>query len=134
MLCNKYKEIILYLFFGFWTFFISVISFGLFDLYFQINELIANILSWFIAVLFAYFTNRKWVFNNANSNKTNLIKQCVNFYLGRIATLLIEEGILLICITILKFSSITTKSFSQVIVILLNYFISKLWIFRRRES
>ena len=59
---NNFKELVLYTIFGNITFVISIVSYALFNLCFGSNELIANVLSWMFAVLFSYFTNKKWVF------------------------------------------------------------------------
>ena len=64
---KKHKEMLLYLFFGGLTFVISVITYAFFNVSLGMNELVANIFSWILAVLFAFFTNRIWVFDG----KTN---------------------------------------------------------------
>ena len=61
---KKNKEMLLYLFFGGLTFVVSIITYGFFNVSLGLNELIANIISWIIAVTFAFFTNRIWVFNS----------------------------------------------------------------------
>ena len=116
----KYKETLLYLFFGGLTTVVSILLFALFNVSFKINALIANILSWIISVAFAFFTNRIWVF----SAPTHTI------YGGRVVTLFIEEGILFVFITSLGFNTMIVKIVAQIIVIILNYIISKLWVFK----
>lgn len=59
---KKHKEVLLYLFFGGLAFVVSIASYGFFNITLGINELIANILSWVLAVAFAFATNRIWVF------------------------------------------------------------------------
>nr|WP_294153253.1 GtrA family protein [uncultured Clostridium sp.] len=126
---KKYKEVLLYIFFGGLTFFVSIGTFAVFNVYMGMNELIANIISWVIAVIFAFLTNRIWVFNSPTEKVTEFIKQMISFFSGRLITLIIEELILFIFITCLHFSSILIKVAAQVIVILLNYIISKFFIF-----
>ena len=127
---NK-KEIVLYLFFGGLTFLVSVFSFSLFHVQMNMNELVANVLSWILAVSFAFFTNRIWVFKAPTNNVASFLKQMCSFFAGRIFTLVIEEVILYIFITRLAFHSLTVKVSAQIIVILLNYVISKMIVFRR---
>lgn len=127
---TRNKEILLYLFFGALTVIFSIITFALFNIYFGINELIANIFSWIIVVLFAFITNRIWVFENESEGIHGFGKQLMTFYAGRLITLGIEEGILLIFVTMLGYPSIVIKIIAQFIVIILNYFISKLFIFK----
>lgn len=128
---KKHKEMLLYLFFGGLTFVISIVSYAIFNVAFGINELIANIISWVLAVLFAFFTNRIWVFDGKTDGAKEFLIQMLNFFGGRVATLVVEELILFIFITKLGFGSMAVKTVAQVIVIVLNYIISKLWVFRK---
>ena len=59
---KKNKEVLLYLFFGGLTFIVSIATYAVFNVSMGINELIANVMSWVLAVLFAFATNRVWVF------------------------------------------------------------------------
>ena len=59
---KKNKEVLLYLFFGGLTFIVSIVTYAVFNVSMGINELIANVMSWVLAVLFAFATNRVWVF------------------------------------------------------------------------
>ena len=127
---KKYKEGLLYLFFGGLTFVLSIATFGLFHVSWGINELVANILSWILAVLFAYATNKTWVFSSQTETMAELLKELASFFGGRIVTLLLEEAILLIFITKLAFPSMLVKIVAQVIVIVSNYVISKLFVFK----
>ena len=126
------KEILSYLIFGGLTFLVSVTSYAIFDTVLSMNELIANVLSWILAVSFAYVTNKKWVFDAPTNTKKELLKQISAFFGGRVATLLVEEFILLIFVTLLKFPSIPVKVVAQIIVIVLNYIISKWFIFKNK--
>lgn len=128
---KKNKEMLLYLFFGFLSFIVSIATYGLFNAVFHINELLANILSWIITVMFAFFTNRIWVFASPTDSLKGFIKQMAAFYQGRIVTLVIEEIILFVFITVLGMNSMLIKVIAQVVVIVLNYVISKLFIFRK---
>ena len=130
---KKNKEIILYLFFGGLTFVIGVSTFGLFNIFFKINEHISNVFSWIIAVTFAFFTNRLWVFDSKTKSFDKFITQMLYFYGGRIVTLVDEELILLIFITWIRFPSMIVKIIAQIIVIILNYIISKLFVFKKQK-
>lgn len=131
---KKHKEIFLYLFFGFLAFIVSVGSFTIFNVCLKLNEHISNILSWVLAVLFAFFTNRGMVFNSKTDNKKDFIKQITSFFSGRLVTLGIEELIIFIFITKMGLNSVLIKVLVQVVVILLNYVISKLFIFNENKS
>lgn len=127
---KKNKEVLLYLFFGGLTFVVSIMSYAICNVTFRLNELTANIISWILAVLFAFLTNQKWVFRSETNTVMEYGKLMLDFFAGRVATLIIEEMILLVFITWLGFNSILIKVIAQIVVITLNYVISKLWVFK----
>lgn len=128
---TKNREIILYLLFGGLTFLVSIVTYLFFNITLAISELIANILSWILSVTFAFLTNKVWVFHAPVHAWRDLIKQLFSFFCGRLATLAIEEVILFVFITILEFNSMKVKIIAQIIVIIINYMISKLFVFRQ---
>ncbi|MGN0317436.1 MAG: GtrA family protein [Lachnospira sp.] len=131
---KKNKEILMYLFFGVLTTVVSIASYALFDVVLDINELISNVLSWILAVLFAFFTNRIWVFSSPTNTMKEFFAQLVTFAGGRLVTLGIEELIILVFVTLLHFNSMIIKLIAQIVVIVLNYVISKLVVFRNRDK
>lgn len=131
---KKHKEGLLYLFFGGLAFFLSIFLFWLFISPFKLNELIANILCWFLVVYFAFTTNRIWVFRAQTNSRKEFFIQMKNFYIGRVVTLLVEEVILFIFITLMGLNSLVIKIIAQIVVIVLNYVISKLWIFKKDKN
>lgn len=130
---KKNKEILLYLFFGGLAFIVSVSSYAYFNLILDMNELIANIFSWILAVIFAFVTNKIWVFCSKNNSFSEFLREMFSFFAGRLATLGVEEVILLIFITWLSFNSMAVKVVAQIVVILLNYVISKLFVFKKAK-
>lgn len=131
---KKHKEVLLYLFFGGVVTLVSIGTFQLFYAVFKINELIANVISWVISVLVAYATNRTWVFHSTAKGKSAVTAEMLGFFGGRAATLLIEELIILVFVTFLKFNSLAVKLAAQIAVIVLNYIFSKLLIFKNKKS
>lgn len=131
----KYKEIILYLIFGVLTTIVSLVSYYLLTITIldpnnAISLQIANILSWICAVLFAYITNRKYVFESNNKNK---IKEISKFVGSRIITLILDMLIMGIGVSILCFNDKIMKIISQVVVIVLNYILSKIFVFKKKK-
>ena len=98
------------------------------------DPLIANVISWILAVTFAYITNKIWVFQAKTSGLKEGFMQMIGFYGGRLLTLGIEEFILLLFINGLGFPGILVKIAAQVIVLVANYIISKCFIFRRKKE
>ena len=128
---KRHKEKLLYVFFGGLTTVVSLVTFWLVDRVLAQNEHVANLVSWLLAVLFAFVTNRIWVFEAKTAGMAAFFKQMLGFYGGRLATLGIEEALLLVFITWLHFDSMVVKVAAQVVVLILNYIISKLLIFRK---
>lgn len=131
----KYKEVISYLIFGVLTtvvslavYYISVFTFLNPDNSIQLQ--IANILSWIAGVAFAYFTNRKYVFESKNENK---LQEATKFVSSRITTLLLDMFIMWLGVTILHFNDKLIKLVSQVLVIVGNYVLSKLFVFKKES-
>lgn len=129
---QKYKEVILYIVFGGLTTVVSIASFAWCDVVLQMNPLVANVISWILAVTFAYITNKLWVFDAKTNGLKEILRQAVEFYGGRLLTLGMEEVILLIFINGLGFPSIGVKIAAQVIVLIVNYIISKWIVFREK--
>ena len=127
---TKNKEVLLYLFFGGIAFFLNIFLYILFNGLWGINELIANVFCWVICVLFQFFTNRTWVFSSTTETVAAFFKQMASFFAGRLFTLAVEEIILAVFITWLSLNSMVVKLVAQVIVIVLNYVLSKLWVFK----
>ena len=129
-LCLKYKEVLLYLIFGGLTTVVSLVTFWLAGHPLGLNTLIANVISWICAVTFAYFTNAKWVFEAQPESRGEWLRQFVSFYAGRLATLGVEELLLFVFVTLLHCNDMLIK----VVVVVLNYVISKLLIFRKKKE
>lgn len=128
--CKKHKEIFMYLFFGGLGVSINIILFAVIDKW-GVNELINNAICWIVCVMFQFFTNRTWVFDVSVSSRLEYIKQMGSFVTGRLLTLILEEILLAVFITWLGFNIMYVKLSAQVVVIVLNYIISKLIVFKR---
>ena len=121
------KELIAYIFFGVLTTAVNIITYFLFVDVFAVNYLISNIVAWFVSVLFAYITNRIWVFE---SKDDNIIKEIVLFYGGRVFSGAVDTGLMYLFIDILSTGNAFAKIVVQVIVIVLNYVFSKFIVFK----
>lgn len=145
----KYKEIIMYLIFGVATTVVSWVSYALFTKiianisFWGIsieNTTTANVLSWICAVLFAFITNKIWVFDSKSWGLSLTIKELGLFTASRLATGVIEWlGVpLLIWMgvdqTIFNIDGMLAKVLISVIVVILNYVFSKLFIFKNKKE
>lgn len=90
---------------------------------------IANVISWIGAVLFAYFTNRKYVFE---SHDPRMLREGALFFVSRIGTLLMDMGIMFLLVTVLGINDKIAKLIVQIIVIVGNYVFSKRLVFKEK--
>ena len=121
----KYKELILYGFFGVLTVIVNIISFKLL-LILNTPLLYANTVAFFIAVLFAYYTNTKYVFNDKFTKKN-----FISFISMRISTLFIDNMGLYYLVSI-SVDELIAKSIINIIIILINYICSKFIIYKKK--
>lgn len=139
-LLKKYKSIILYIIFGGLTTAVDwSISFLLYYLWGDAIEATpillhgANVIAWVAAVAFAYVTNRIWVFESKRSGFLPIVGEIAAFAGGRVLTLLLQEVIMGVFCTWLGFNEYLFKVIAAVLVVILNYFISKLLVFRKTK-
>ena len=130
---KRNREIISYLIIGVLTTIVSLISYYLLTITIlspnnPLELTIANIISWIISVLFAYITNRKYVFQ---SKDKNILKEASKFTISRVTTLLIDILLMFIFVSILHFNDKIIKLLVQIIIIILNYIFSKLLVFKK---
>ena len=96
----------------------------------QLDIQISNIISWFFAVLFAFITNKKYVFESKKKGKENLAEM-IKFYLSRISTLLIDMGVMWLLTAPLNINDKISKILVQFIIVILNYVLSKIFVFKK---
>ena len=136
-LYNKYEEIINYIIVGGLTTVVSLLSFYIVRIFIltndsQIDIQIANIISWFLSVLFAFITNKKYVFKSNEKGKEKL-KEMIKFYLSRVTTLFIEMLTMWILTDLINIDDKIAKLIVQVILVILNYVFSKLFVFKKNK-
>lgn len=134
---KKYKEIINYLIIGGLTTVVSLISFYLVRILIftkdtQLDIQISNIISWIFAVLFAFITNKKYVFESKTTG-TKRIKEMIKFYLSRLTTLIIDTVTMWILTVPLNINDKVSKIIVQFIIVVLNYVFSKLFVFKKEH-
>ena len=130
-LIKKYKFIILYGIFGVLT---TVINIGVYGVLYSglgVSNVISNVIAWVISVLFAFITNKLWVFESKSFNFKLFVKELGSFTVCRVATGVLDLGIMFVGVDLLKGPAIILKILSNVIVIILNYILSKLLVFKK---
>lgn len=128
---EKMKEIIVYGIFGVLT---TIVSFGSFAIlryvFSDANESILNVISLIIAILFAYVTNRKFVFK---SKEKNILKEASLFFMSRAFSAVFEIVTFFILNELVKIDGLIAKAIVSVIVIIINYIMSKIIVFKKDQ-
>ena len=127
------KEVILYIVFGIFTTIVNLGSFYIMNSLLHWEENVSNFIAILLAVLFAYITNKDLVFHSNAKGIKNRFIQFIKFMLGRAFTMIVEfiGGILLFQLPI---PNIISKTVLTVIVIILNFFISKFFAFKNNNE
>ncbi|MDD6967532.1 MAG: GtrA family protein [Candidatus Faecousia sp.] len=133
MLLKKYRSQLIYLVFGVLT---TVVNYLI---YFPCDRLLhtawlSNSIAWVFAVLFAYVTNKPFVFGSHDWSMKTVAPEFIKFVGTRVASLGVENLILLVTVDLLGWNRIGWKLFASVLVVILNYVGSKLLVFRKEKQ
>lgn len=128
---EHYYSILMYLIMGSITTFINIFIFWLFNSQFSLNYTIANIIAWVFSVLFAYVSNKFYVFESKNTSLKTLTKEVSSFFFFRILSLFMDLLVMFLCIGLLGFNPLLAKVLANVIVLIANYVFSKFFIFNK---
>lgn len=124
------KETILYVIFGVLKTIVNLIAYYLFSNIININYLISNAIAWIISVVFAYITNKFFVFNSSYINKDVIIEEFIKFMNCRLISGLSEVVLLFLFVDLLLMNDIVAKLIIGVLVALINFIFSKVFIFK----
>ena len=130
-LLKKYKFIILYGIFGVLTTIINIAVYGIFYSVLGFSNVFSNVIAWVLSVLFAFITNKLWVFESKNFSFKIFMKELGSFTVCRLATGALDLGIMFVGVDLLKGPAMILKVASNIIVIILNYVMSKLFVFKK---
>ncbi len=133
-LFNKYRGFIFYGIFGVLTTVINIVTYALCFKHLHIPNVPSNIIAWIIAVLFAFITNKLYVFESKSMEKKTFWSELVKFTAARLATGGLDLLIMFIAVDVMAGPAVVFKVISNVIVIILNYVLSKLVVFNKKEN
>ena len=128
----KYKEVILYLFFGGCSTLVNIVTYGIGTRVLEWDVVSANILAWLCSVIFAYLTNKFFVFESKTNDLNTLFKEILSFFSARIVTLLLDVAIMKFGIYF-GINDLIMKVIANIFVIIANYIFSKLFIFKKEK-
>lgn len=129
-LLKKYKELILYVLFGGGTTLVNIIGYYICAYPLAMSTVLSTVLAWILSVAFAYITNRIYVFESKSKGFLAIVEEVFAFVGCRLLTGFVDIAIMYVFVDILIFNDLIVKIISNVLVIILNYIASKLWIFK----
>ena len=127
---EKYKSILMYLFFGICTTVINIVTYWMFYISLDFPNVLSTIFSWIISVLFAYITNKLWVFESRSFGKKVLVREIATFFGARFISGIIDLAIMFLFVDMLLFPAMNIKFISNIFVVIFNYVASKVVIFK----
>lgn len=132
---TKYKEIISYIIFGGLTTIVNFVVYIICAKLFGIDELVANIIAWVISVLFAYITNKIYVFESKSKDIRNVMKEMISFFACRLASLVVFDIFLFwLLVDLCDINDIIVKIINNILTIIANYIFSKIVVFKNNSK
>lgn len=126
------RQVLMYLFFGVCTTLVNIIVYRVCSHGMRLSVTVSTVIAWILSVLFAYITNRKWVFESKAAGLAEIIQELVSFFAARLSTGLLDLAIMFVFAEKMQLNDMAVKIVSNVIVIILNYVLSKLVVFREK--
>ena len=130
-LYNKYKEILMYLIFGVLTTVVNIVSYFLLARILHIDTVVSTVIALILSILFAYITNKIFVFESKTNTAKELLKEIISFFGCRAFTGVLDVAFMYITVDIFNLNDMIMKIISNIVVIIVNYVFSKLIIFKK---
>ncbi len=127
---NQYKDIIAYGIFGVLTTILNIAAYWMMAHLIGLGTMNSTWIAWIAAVLFAYITNKKWVFHSEVHTGKGVAKEAGSFFLCRFGTGIMDWCFMYVFVDLLCWNDVAVKTVSNVAVIILNYAASKIMIFK----
>ncbi|WP_379970347.1 GtrA family protein [Ectobacillus sp. sgz5001026] len=128
---NRKKEIFNYLLFGGLTTLVNIVTYYLFVTLLHVDYKVATTIAWIVSVLFAYITNKKYVFNSSHSTLGQVFKEFFYFMGFRLLSYFIDIFSMILLVGVMHINDLFAKIVANVIVVVFNYFASKYVIFKK---
>ena len=122
------REIFWYVFFGALTTLINIVAYWMLYYVISASNTMSTIIAWVLSVIFAYITNKLWVFEKGDKST---LKEAAEFFIARLSTGILDLFVMYVFVELLLFEGGIIKILSNVIVVVLNYLLSKLFVFRK---
>ena len=128
---GKYKLYILYIIFDVLTTLVNIVTYYLAHKILPVMP--STVLAWILAVLFAYVTNRQFVFESQAEARPEITKELISFFSARLFTGFVDFACMFVFVDCLKMNDMVIKTVSNIVVIILNYVLSKVFVFSKKD-
>ena len=132
-LWNQYKELILYVIFGGCTTLINIVVYFVCRRWLWMAVVPADVMAWFLSVVFAYVTNKLFVFESKSWQTKLVLKEVAEFFAARVFSLGVDVALLYMTVELLGWWEMPMKITANVVVIIINYIFSK-WIIFNKDA
>lgn len=132
-LLKKYKEVIMYLIFGVLTTLVNIVSFYVMDKL-NVPLYVNNTIAWILSVSFAFVTNKLFVFESKSMNMKVVVKEGLSFFGFRLLSYFVDMLCIFILVDVFNIGKMISKVIGNIIVIIINYIFSKLFIFKKGDK
>lgn len=126
---QRWRQLALYGIVGIFTTLINVVVFDVLQRHLGVHYALANVVAWVAAVVFAFFPNKIFVFDNGGWAPRVVLREAVNFFLSRAASLVADEALMALAVSVLHLPELPSKAVVNIVVILINFELGKLWVF-----
>lgn len=128
---RRHIGVVLYLVFGGLTTLVNIVAYWACSRVLELETITGTVIAWGLAVLFAYLTNRTWVFGSYAHGVGQILLEAFAFFSCRLTTGLADIGMMWLFVVVLEFNDLAIKVIANVMVIVMNYLASKFIIFRK---
>ena len=128
----KYREIIVYGIVGVLNTVLNMAAYFLLESTFGVHYLVANLVAWILSFVFSFWANKVFVFQSTRWNRGIFLKELWSFFCGSVGTGVLDMLILYGMVSLMEMGESISKAIDTVLIIVINYFIRKFWVFKRR--
>jgi putative flippase GtrA len=130
---EKRNEIVMYLLFGVLTTVINILCYVFLREYLHIEYILSTTIAWLISVVFAFLTNKKYVFKSNFTELNAVIQEFFSFTFFRVVSLGMDLGIMVVLVEMIKIDDFIAKIAANIVVVIMNYIVSKYVVFRAKR-
>lgn len=127
------KEIILYLIFGVLATVVNLAIYFLSAKILLVDEVISNVFAWMGSVIFAFVTNKVWVFESRGKSRKEVLREAISFFGFRAISGAFDVGVFALLVKVFLWNDAIVKIGLQVAITILNYVFSKIFVFRKNK-